>query len=52
MLAPRALDISHERRGRDGWVEGQNITFEYRFGNADVLPKLAAGSAVLHRPRC
>jgi len=27
-----------------GWVEGQNITFEYRFvdGNADALPKLAA----------
>jgi putative tryptophan/tyrosine transport system substrate-binding protein len=24
-----------------GWVEGQNITFDYRFGNADVLPKLA-----------
>jgi putative tryptophan/tyrosine transport system substrate-binding protein len=27
-----------------GWVEGENITFEYRFvdGNADALPKLAA----------
>jgi putative tryptophan/tyrosine transport system substrate-binding protein len=24
-----------------GWVEGQNIIFEYRFGNADVLPQLA-----------
>jgi len=24
-----------------GWIEGQNITFEYRFGNADGLPKLA-----------
>ena len=28
-----------------GWVEGQNITFEYRFadGKEEVLPKLAAG---------
>jgi putative ABC transport system substrate-binding protein len=27
-----------------GWIEGQNITFEYRFadGNQDALPKLAA----------
>jgi putative tryptophan/tyrosine transport system substrate-binding protein len=27
-----------------GWVDGQSITFEYRFvdGNADALPKLAA----------
>jgi putative tryptophan/tyrosine transport system substrate-binding protein len=27
-----------------GWIEGQNITFEYRFadGNHDDLPKLAA----------
>jgi putative tryptophan/tyrosine transport system substrate-binding protein len=24
-----------------GWIEGQNIIFEYRFGNAEVLPKLA-----------
>ena len=27
-----------------GWVDGQNITFEYRFadGKEDVLPKIAA----------
>ena len=27
-----------------GWIEGRNISFEYRFadGNQDVLPKLAA----------
>ena len=24
-----------------GWIEGQNIVLEYRFGNADVLPNLA-----------
>jgi hypothetical protein len=29
-----------------GWVEGESITFEYRFadGKDDVLPKLASGN--------
>jgi hypothetical protein len=31
-----------------GWIEGQNIIFEYRFGNADVLPKLAV--ELVHLP--
>jgi putative ABC transport system substrate-binding protein len=37
----RLLEALTQGMKEYGWIEGQNITFEYRFGNADVLAKLA-----------
>src|SRR5690349_2179893 len=40
----RLLSAFHEELGRRGWIEGRNISFEYRWaeGRYDRLPRLAA----------
>jgi putative tryptophan/tyrosine transport system substrate-binding protein len=42
--AQRLLEEFYRGLKEYGWVDGQNITFEYRFANGkeDVLPKIAA----------
>ena len=44
------LDAFHEGLKQFGWIEGQNITIEYRFadGKEDALPGLAAELVQLH----
>jgi putative tryptophan/tyrosine transport system substrate-binding protein len=42
--APSRSPFSVQGLKEHGWIEGHNITFEYRFvdGKQDALPKLAA----------
>jgi putative tryptophan/tyrosine transport system substrate-binding protein len=44
------LDAFHEGLKQYGWIEGQNISVEYRFadGKEEALPSLAAELAQLH----